>query len=331
MVKIDIKDRKILMQLDMDARMPLTELAKKIRLSRQVVEYRLKRMQKEKIIHGAITVFDSVVLGFNWYRIILRLLNISKEEKMEFIEYLRNHPYIFWLGEVGGNWDLVINFICKDNFQFNEIFEELKVKFKDYVKDYEILIYIYVHDLDRRYLLANTNERVIFYHKMKFNPGLKIDNLDKDIIRNICNDAMIPNIDLGKKLKVTGNTIRNRIDSMIKKGVILGFRLFINPAALGYKSTMLFFQLNRADADKERTLYSYLKSIPNITFIVKHLGRWSIGIEVETKDELEFQEIFIGIRGKFSDIITDFETFPLFKDHIINYFPKGNLIVESRL
>ena len=76
---------------------------------------------------------------------------------------------------------------------------------------------------------------------------------------------------------------------------------------------------------REKELYNYLKTIPNITFLVKHIGRWRIGMEIETKDEQEFQEIFVDIRGKFSDIINDFESFPLFKDHAINYFPEGCL------
>ena len=53
-------------------------------------------------------------------------------------------------------------------------------------------------------------------------------------------------------------------------------------------------------------------------------------MEVETKDEREFQEIFVDIRGRFSDIITDFETFPIFWDHVFNYFPKGNLEVGNQ-
>ena len=42
--KLDLKDRKILRELDMNARIPMNELAKKVGLSRQVVQYRIQRM-----------------------------------------------------------------------------------------------------------------------------------------------------------------------------------------------------------------------------------------------------------------------------------------------
>ncbi len=325
MVKIDLKDKRILSELDMDARMPMTELAKKVGLSRQVVEYRIKRLKRENVIFGSKAIFDSVVTGFKWYRVAFRLLNVKKEEKDELIKYLKEHKHMCWLGEVGGNWDLVMNFICKDNFQFNNIFEELITKYGKYIRDYEILIYINLHDLERGYIIKKEKQaRKEFYHEMKINPSIKLDDLDNNIIMELSKNADITNLELAQKLNVTGNTIKNRINEMKKNKLLLGFRLFINPTVFGYKSHMLFLEITRLDLEKEKQLYAYLKTLPNITFIVKHIGKWRIGMEIETKDEQEFQDIFVDIRGRFSDIITDFESFPLFRDHTINYFPEGN-------
>lgn len=325
MPKIDLKDRKILAALDMNARMPMTELAKKVGLSRQVVEYRIKRMQRENIIFGAIGVFDSVVVGHSWYRVAFRLINATKEEKDELIKHLANHEHICWLGEVGGNWDLAMNFVCKDNFQFNEVFENLIETHGKLIRDYEILIYTDVHDLQRKYILKDEEQRKEFFHEMKYNASVKLDTLDKNIIRELSKDALISNVDLGQKLGVAANTIKNRINEMMKNKLLLGFRLFVNPSVLGYKSHMLFLEITKLDLQREKELYNYLKSIPNVTFLVKHIGKWRIGMEIETKSTEEFQEIFVDIRGRFSDIITNFESFPLFKDHAINYFPEGNL------
>lgn len=325
MVLIDLKDRKILAELDLNARMPFSKLAKNVGLSRQVVEYRIDKMKEQGIIFGSKAVFDSVKAGFNWYRIAFRLLNISEKEKNEFIQYLKNNEYVFWLGEVGGNWDIVVNFICKDNFKFNELFEEIIGKYGTKIRDYEILIYINVYDFNRAYILPEKKGRNEFVHEMKYDSEIKIDEVDIKIISELSEDAWQTNIELAKKLNLAPNTIKNRITGMMKSKLLLGFRLFINPSALGYKSHMLFLEINKLDLEKEKELHNYLESIPNITFVVKHIGKWRIGLEIETKDEKEFQDIFVNIRGKFSDIITNFESFPLFRDHKINYFPKGNL------
>ncbi|MFA6461472.1 MAG: Lrp/AsnC family transcriptional regulator [Candidatus Woesearchaeota archaeon] len=325
MYKIDLKDRKILSLLDLNARMPLTKLARKVALSRQVVEYRIKRLREEKVILGVKAVFDSAVVGYNWYRVMLRLLNINKEQKAEIISYLKNHPHVFWLGEVGEDWDIVVNFVCKDNFQFNKIFEEVASKYGAFILDYEVLIYLNVYDLERSYLLEKKETRKNFFHEMRTNSKIQLDQLDREIIKVISQDAWISNLQLGQKLKVSGNTIKNRIEEMQKNKLLLGFRLFLNPSVLGYQSFMLFLKVNRLNLEREKMLFAYFKTNPNITFAVKQMGDYRIGLEIETKTVQEFQDIFIEIRGKFSDMITDFDSFPLFKDHKINYFPEGCL------
>ncbi|MBI2112742.1 Lrp/AsnC family transcriptional regulator [Candidatus Woesearchaeota archaeon] len=325
-IKIDVKDRKILSTLDMDSRMPITVLAKEVGLSRQVVEYRLKRLKKEKVIFGSRAIFDSVVVGYTWYRVIFQLLSITQEEKKKLMDYLRNHPFTFWLGEVGGNWDFVVNFVCKDNFHFNSVFEEVITAYGQYIRNYEVLIYVHVTDLERDYLFPKKSGlREVFVHAMTFNPDVQIDDLDKKIISELSRDADITNVDLANKYDVSANTIKNRINEMYKNKLLLGFRLFINPSVLGYSSHLLFLGVNRLDLEKEKELFSYLKSIPHVAFIVKHIGKWRVAAEVETKDSQEFQDIFVEIRSKFADIITDFEALPLFKDHFIDYFPEGLL------
>lgn len=325
MVKIDTKDRRILTELDMDARMPFTQLAKKVGLSRQVVEYRIKRMQKEEIIFGALAIFDSVVAGFNWYRVLVRLLKVNKEEKDRLISTLKNNEKVMWLGEVGGNWDLVVNFVCRDNFEFNSVFEKLSVEFGSFIRDYEILVYMNVTDLERSYLLSQEKvrhrARKEFFHEMKYNSKLILDGIDWKIIRKLSSNAWKTNIEIAKSLGMTSNTIRNRISIMKKNKLILGYRLFINPQILGFRSHMLFLEITKLDTEREKELFSFLKGCENITFLVKHMGKYRIGMEIETETEEKFQEIFVDIRGRFSDIITGFESFPLFKDHAINYFP----------
>jgi DNA-binding Lrp family transcriptional regulator len=46
MVIKSLKDQKILSNIIEDARIPISELAKKIKLSREIVQYRLKNLEK---------------------------------------------------------------------------------------------------------------------------------------------------------------------------------------------------------------------------------------------------------------------------------------------
>ena len=320
-----MKDRRLLSLLDMDARAPMKAIARKARLSRQVAEYRVRRLKERGIASGAYAIFDSCAAGFKWYRVILSLCNITKSEKEALMRDLEKNRFIFWLGEVGGNWDIAMNFICRDHFQFNQIFEEFMQRHGKHVKRHEILIYIDVHDLSRGYILPSDAPRQEFYHAMGSGPPLDLDGTDKGIIRLLSKDAAASDSWIAKRLRISAGTVRGHIRRMKEKKLILGFRLFMNPSKLGYRSHMAFFEINSLEPRKEREMLEYLKSVPNVTFVVRQLGKWRFGMEIETMTEEEFQEIFVGIRSRFSDTINGYESFPLFSDRAVNYFPEGNL------
>jgi DNA-binding Lrp family transcriptional regulator len=320
MYKLDLKDRRILSELDMNARIPFTQLSKKVQVSRQVIEYRINKLFEEKVIFGAITIFDSVKVGLFWYRIVFRLKSVTSEQKNEILKNLETKSSIIWLGEVGGNWDLIVNFCCKNIQEFNQILEEIMHNYGKFIMKYEVLTYINVTDLERSYLLNKKGSRKEFFHDMIYK-DYKLDAIDIAIMKEISSNAFLTNVAIGSKLKISRNTVKYRIETLIKNKIILGFRLLINPSMLGYSSHMTFLEINQIDLKREKEFYAYLKSIPQVTYIVKQVGDWRFGLEIESKDELEFQEIFVNIRGKFADIISNYDSFLILKDHIVNYFP----------
>ena len=53
-IKLDIYDRKILFELDKNSRITTTKIGKKIRKSKQFVDYRIKRLEEAKVITKSI-------------------------------------------------------------------------------------------------------------------------------------------------------------------------------------------------------------------------------------------------------------------------------------
>ena len=75
---LDKKDKRILYELDKNARQPLSEIAKKVQLKRESILYRLKKYLQEGLIRDYLTVIDMSKLGFTHYKIYLRLHNINE-------------------------------------------------------------------------------------------------------------------------------------------------------------------------------------------------------------------------------------------------------------
>lgn len=322
---IDLRDRKILCELDMNARANIKQLARKLRLSRQVVQYRIERMKKDGTIFGAITIFDSAVIGYRWFRVVMRLRKIDKNARNRFAVFLKNHPRVIWLGEVGGNWDFVVNFAARDQFEFNEMLENVLTNWGESIQKYEVLVYLNIRDQSRQYILPGYTEQTELRHEMKFNPEIELDEVDKKIIACISRDAWMSAPEIAGKTGVSYKTVQNRIAQMEEKKVILGYRLMVHPRKLGCTTHMLFLSIHMYKRKLEEKLFEFLKQ-PNVTYIVKHLGKWQIGVETESASEEDFQKFLVELRSQFGEIISEYETFPIFFDHAINYYPPGCLL-----
>ena len=76
-IRLDSKDMKILSELDKNARQPNSSIGRKVRLSKEVVKYRIDRMLKNGIIVRFYTLTNYFKLGISKYKLYLSLREAS--------------------------------------------------------------------------------------------------------------------------------------------------------------------------------------------------------------------------------------------------------------
>lgn len=87
MYKLDLKDRKILYELDLNCRQSNAQIGKKVGLGRDVVAYRINRMQEEGIIKNYYALIDTFKLGYHMFRIYINFQYVTSKIKEEIIQY----------------------------------------------------------------------------------------------------------------------------------------------------------------------------------------------------------------------------------------------------
>jgi len=80
-ILLDKKDKKILYYLDFDSRQTLSQLAKKVGLSKQVIDYRIKSLVKRKIISQFYTVINISKMGYGQYKFYFKFQNVNLKKK----------------------------------------------------------------------------------------------------------------------------------------------------------------------------------------------------------------------------------------------------------
>ena len=80
---LDMLDKKILFELEKDASIPVSILAKRLKRSKEVINYRIQRLEREKILLGYSAIVDTAKFNYFTFRVYIKWQNITNDEKKE--------------------------------------------------------------------------------------------------------------------------------------------------------------------------------------------------------------------------------------------------------
>jgi Lrp/AsnC family transcriptional regulator, leucine-responsive regulatory protein len=134
MVNIDGKDKIIIMELHKNARISLTDLAKKTGLSIDSVKKRMDKLHKNKV-YRLTCLISHRSCGFNnVVNVMIKLQNITSEKYEKFINFLKNNPYVTEIFSISGEWELSIVFVSKNAVDQDRISKDIRLRFGDIIQ-----------------------------------------------------------------------------------------------------------------------------------------------------------------------------------------------------
>ncbi|MBN1646304.1 Lrp/AsnC family transcriptional regulator, partial [Candidatus Woesearchaeota archaeon] len=151
MMDLDLKDRKILYELDFDARQTDSEIAKKVKLSREVVNYRIGRLVKNGVIKNFVTILNHNALGYLAFRIYFKFRDVSPEKEEEIVGFLEEK--VAWLVRVRGNWSFNCMIFTTNIFELEKFINALKKRFQKNLIDIHFSLITKIYHYRRGYLL----------------------------------------------------------------------------------------------------------------------------------------------------------------------------------
>jgi DNA-binding Lrp family transcriptional regulator len=114
--------------------MPLTELAEKLKMSSQAINYRLNNLIKSGVINGFRVNIDITKLDLQYFDVRINLSDHSQRKPM--ISYIKNIPYFKCLNTTIGYNDLEIEFHVPNMDKLTQILDELYAKFPGSIRNH---------------------------------------------------------------------------------------------------------------------------------------------------------------------------------------------------
>lgn len=314
-MKLKETDKKLLGYLYHHNRESISKIAKETGISRDKVEYRLKKWIREGLIKKFFLVVDYSKLGYN--NNVIALIKLQKpSEKSKIEKILGGLKNKISYGDVFGKYDLVIHLIFRNDKETSDFFANLLSE--NIIEDY-LLIRPYDANL---YPLKWANvKKKEKYSLVTYGPETKLDSKEIKILKELSKDARMKLLDLSTKIGISPELAFYKLKKLKKEGVILGSRIQFDITKLGYYYSNMLITFKKFSRENQEKIKIFAKNSPYVNSSVFSLTRPNCFIQLFHREQSELQDTIRDFRKSFEDEEFSLEIISVHEDEEINPLP----------
>jgi len=313
-------DRKILAELMINSRQPLSRLAAKARVSKQNAASRISRMAGTGGINAFIALIDAKKIGYITYCLNFRLKPISKNKEKAIIGDILKAGVVS-LFRCEGEWNLIVGVV-------SENIDELAKKSMQihYILRGLVLATQWAAQLDATTLLppgiAQSADGFKSMATIGRSKGLeRIDGKDRILLSAISTNARASYARLSKMAGFPPETVRYRLRALEKRKIICGYTVSLGTELEGFHHYRIFIDLNVPTEENVRRVFSFLANLKQSRRIVRLMSEFELMYDIRVSGEKEAGEIMESVNRRFYKIISTQVSLRILKEYRFAYFP----------
>lgn len=156
--------------------------------------------------------------------------------------------------------------------------------------------------------------------------NVKLDKLDRQILKLIADDARIPFLEVARACNVSGAAIHQRIQKLTALGILKGSQFIIDPEKIGYE-TCAYIGLNLKNPESFDKVVEELKKIPEVVECHYTTGNYDMFIKLYAVNNHHLLTI---IHDKLQPLgLSSSQTLISFHSAINRQLPVSDLIGEN--
>lgn len=315
--KIDHRDREILRLLNKNSREPDSAIARRLKISKQAVSYRIRKMQENGIIKNFYTEFNLSRLGYNSYYIFLELEKITNRTEQEIITEIIREANIGWVINGVGKSNIILLVYARTLGEFEESYIRIKNICSQYLRDANFAILTKSQKLSYRFL--DVDFESMQAEKLQ---ETNLDDFDIKLMREIAHDAREKVVDIARNAKISSDIVRYRLKKLQNSGIINGFRTKLDISRLGFQWYLLLFRLQPINDSIRKKLIGYLINQKETYYLTSTIGNYDLMVDLHVASSADVRDFIFRLRDKFPEAIKNFESLLIFREYKLSYLPK---------
>ena len=315
--ELDIFDKKILFELDIDSRISASKIAKKLKLPKETVNYRIKRLEKNGWINRFYTIVNASLFGYSYYQVLLKFDKINSSVETKIVDYITSNPTCANLRILEGHYDLVFLTIQKNPGELKAFLQCFFNNYSKYIQEKNVLIVMKTYKLNQKFLFEGKTIKRTFNHvEIK---DQTLDKIDLGIINAISINARIKLSEIASKLKLDSRLIDYHIKRMERLGLIVAYTTDLNLVKLNMELIKVDIALK--DPTLIPRIIDFFDKTNTCIFIYELLGTYDLSVELYVKNDEMVSYIFKKFKEKFLESYVYYDLAHVYKKYVINWSP----------
>lgn len=315
--QLDAYDKKILFELDIDSRTSASKIAKKLKIPKETVNYRIKRLQKNNWINRLYTIFNASLFGYCYYRVFLKFNKLTVSTETEIIDYITNDPTCANLRIMEGPFDLVFLTIQKNPAELKGFLQCFFNQYGRHVEEKNIMMMTKTHKLNQKFLSEGKTIKKTCNHMERKHYAL--DKLDLGIIKSIATNARTKLSDIAQLQQVDSRLIEYHLRKMEKQGIIVAYTLDLNLVKLKRERIQIDIALN--DPIVIPRIIAYFDKTNSCLFAHEMLGKYDLSVEIYVENDEMLRGILEKFKEQFLQNYVYYDVSHVYKEYVINWSP----------
>lgn len=313
--KLSKKDLKLLSHLDLHGRASYSDIARNIKVSKQVARYKVARLEREQFILGYYPLVDHSTLGLSTYRIYMNFQNTPPALRSKIIRSLKEIDQLWAIVRISGKWDLALGVSVVSKEVFYRVWTKILSCCQPHLRDYTVQLYEPVYYFPKGYICDEPTKDIFL--TAGNSAVVAIDDIDISILKELSLNARTPALEIARKLNLAAELLLRRIKRLEKTGVIKAYRALVSTEQLGYVNYKAEIRL--VNYGVLGSVIEYCKNHPNIYQVEKTIGGEMIDVEFHVRGLHHFHELIDQFQEHFDVQFFDYIT--VISEEKMNYMP----------
>jgi DNA-binding Lrp family transcriptional regulator len=307
------KETLVLEQLLLDGRAKISTIAKNTKLSRDTVEYYIKKLEKEGIIKQFTVCIDEKKIGFQKAQIFLsiKVKSIADEEKI--VELIQKNSIIKKIEKCGGEYNFFLEVFVQNIFEISQLMQQMCVEFGESLTNYKTIF----SDQEFKQYRGIAGFRIRSKPKSTKNKvnerSIVLTKQETQVIEYLQHSGRDSYVTIGKALKLSPDTIKYHIQKLMQKGVIQKIIPLIDYTKLGLQQNRIILHLQNTNLTTT-PIIEFLQQHSFVSNVTSSVGTLELVFELYSFSNEEFYKELRELRTRYSFTIKSMGSFQILEN-----------------